>query len=89
MSEVDIELAAATDQLDALLQSKLEMLEALGEVEEQQAALVHRLRLMEEETASKLDMIAGLKVALYMVLDEHPDALNNDPDVAACFAAAH
>ncbi len=87
LAEVDGKLAIATDQLDVLLQSKLDLLEALGGAEQHQTALMHRLDLMEQEHVAKCDVIAGLKVALYTVVQDDAEAID-DPNVAACFSAS-
>lgn len=84
-AEVDEAFAACTCELDALLQRKLQLLDSLGDAEEQNAALTQRLLLQKQELSSKCDVIASLKASLFLALEDNPKALN-DPKIAACFA---
>lgn len=84
LAELDEAFATCTCALDALLQRKLEVLDSLGDAEEQNATLTHRLLLQRQELSSKCDVIASLKASLYLALESHPGAFD-EPKVAACF----
>lgn len=86
LADLDEAFATCTEELDTLLQRKLQLLDALGDTEEQTGVLTQRLVLQQQELSSKCDLIASLKASLYLTLEEQPDAMS-DPKVAACFAA--
>lgn len=86
LADVDEAFATCTDELDALLQRKLQLLDSVGDAEEQAAGLERRLQLQQDELSNKCDVIVSLKASLYLALEEQPEAMN-DPNVAACFSA--